>query len=326
MEEADKAQKITQKERKRIEVQKRKFKLEQERVTKPGECNKYLTAIIDKGIVDELAGSRIVQKLDELEMKTELSSNVTQNTITWKRRINQKIITDDGNIIHFDDIEKDEPYLMIILLADAFVQAVKENQLMNTVQAAQELCSAEPSTTILVIYGLKNFCKKHKNKIGMKETEIKLTQLQLLAQCSHRLHETPDDLALTVAQISKSIAEEPFKSKQNEKLDKEQLFLTSDVKVSANENDPESFGRLWNTQLMCLPKVTFDVAQSISKEYSLPRKLIEAYKKCDSNKHQMLADLPIIKTGPIAKSRRIGPELSKKIATLLTSTNPEDLL
>ena len=57
----------------------------------------------------------------------------------------------------------------------------------------------------------------------------------------------------------------------------------------------------------------------------MPRKLIEAYKTCD-NKNQMLADIQIIKTGPLSKYRRIGPELSKKIATLLTSNNPEDLL
>ena len=325
MEEGDKGGKITQKERRRIEVQKRKFRLEQERVLKPGECNKYIKAVIHNKITEELAGSRIIQKLTELDMKAEITSSATPNTITWKRQINQKIITEEGKIIQFDDVEKDEPYLLIILMADEFAKAVKESQLMNIVQSAQELCPTEAISTTLVVYGLKNYCRKNKNKIGMKETEIKLTQLQILANCSHRLHETPDDLALTVSQISKAIAEEPFKSKQNHKLDQEQLFLCSDVKVNVVENDPDSYARLWNAQLNCLPKVTFDVAQSISKEYSMPRKLIEAYKTCD-NKNQMLADIQIIKTGPLSKYRRIGPELSKKIATLLTSNNPEDLL
>lgn len=325
MQEADQAQKITQKERRRIEVQKRKFRLEQERVLKPGECNKYLTAVIDKNIAENMVGQRIIQKLNEMDIKSQIAGGTTPHTITWKRRINQKIITDEGNVIEFEDIEKDEPYLMIILQAEHFVKSIKENELMNTVQAAQEMCPTQLSSTILVVHGLKGFCRKHKNKIGIKETEIKLTQLELLANCSHRLHETPDDVALTVSQISKSIAEEPFKSKQSEKLHQEQLLLTSDVKVSVNENDPDSFARLWNAQLNCLPKVTFDVAQSIAKEYSMPRKLFEAY-KTSNNKNKMLEDIPIIKTGPLSKSRRIGPELSKKIATLLSSKNPDDLL
>lgn len=161
--------------------------------------------------------------------------------------------------------------------------------------------------------------------IGIKETEIKLTQLQLLANCSHRLHETPDDVALSVLQFSKAIAEEPFKAKQNQKLDQEQLYLTSDTKTNVNLDDPASLGRLWHTQLTALPKVTYEVAQSIIKEYPLPKNLLDAY-RASSNPAKMLAEISIIRTGPMAKTRRIGPELSRKIHTLMTSNNPDDVL
>lgn len=213
----------TAKELKRIEIQRKKFQLEQERSLKPGECNKFLTAVISRDITQSPAGSNIVEKLNEIDIKVKVSGSATPNTITWKRQINKKIITDEGNIIEFDSVEQDEPYLLIILTADAFVTASKENKLLSIVQAAQELLPFDVQSTTLVIYGLKDFCRKKKNVIGMKETEIKLTQLQLLANCSHRLHETPDDIALTVMQMSKAIAEEPFKAKQNEKLDREQV-------------------------------------------------------------------------------------------------------
>lgn len=318
------ATKITEKERKRIEIQKRKFQLEQERLTKPGECNKYVTVIINKEIAGSVLGSKIIEKLAEMEMTARVSSAVSPHTITWQRTIVKKLITDTGEIIEFDSVQKDEPYLLIILTAEEFVKATKSSELLNKIQGAQEDLPFYPVSTTLVIYGLKEFCRRRRNVIGIKETEIKLTQIQLLANCSHRLHETPDDIALTVSQMSRSIAEEPFKTKQNMKLDQEQLYLTSDVKVSVNE-DSASFTRLWQTQLTCLPKVTYEVAQSIAKEYPLPWMLIKAYKESE-NPVKMLADLPIIRTGPLAKTRRIGPELSRKIFTLMMSKNPEDVL
>ena len=317
--------KITEKQRKRIEIQKRKFQLELERVTRPGECNKFLTAVINKEIIQTIAGSKIQEKLKEIDIKAEVTSKTTPNTITWKRNVNKKVITDEGEVIQFDNVDNDEPYLLIIILAEEFVKAAKDsNKLLNIVQTAKEVLPFYPQSTTLVIYGLKDFCRKRKNVIGIKETEIKLTQLQLLADCSHRLHETPDDIALTVTQMSKAIAEEPYKTKQNQKLDQEQFYLTSDVKVGVTD-DPASFARLWQTQLTSLPKVTYEVAQSIIKEYPLPKILIEAYKK-SNNPSKMLADIPIIRTGPLSKMRRIGPELSRKIYTLMMSKNPEDIL
>lgn len=314
---------LTEKEQKRIEIQKRKFQLEQERTLKPGECNKFLKAVINKLIC--MPACKIVDELFKIDVKVEVTSFTTPYTITWKRLVHKKVISKAGVVTDFGSSENDEPYLLMILPADVFVKAAKDNQLLTTIQAAQEALSFSVTSTTLVIFGLKEFCRRHKNVIGMKEMEIKLTQIQLLADCSHRLHETPDDVALTVVQMSKAIAEEPFKAKQSLKLDQEQLYLTGETKINANEDDPASLARLWHTQLITLPKVTYEVAQSIVKEYPLPRLLIEAY-KTNVNPSKMLADLPIIRTGPLAKTRKIGPELSRKIHTLLMSKNPEDLL
>lgn len=323
----DKQAKITQKELKRIEVQKRKFQLEQERVIKPPECNKFLKAIINKEILNEAYGSKIESKLQSMSINVEKSRVATPGTITWKRKFNQKIISEDGNVINFDDIEEDEPYLIIIIDIKEFLQAMKEKRLMEKVQAAQEMCVKNPLSTTLLIYGLKSYCRKNKKATNAQETEMHLTQLQMLANCSHRLFETPDEVALTVAQISKAIAEEPYKIKLKQKTDQEKLYLSTDIKVQAKEDDPASLARLWQTQLICLPLVTFEVAQPITKSFPMPRDLFEAYKKCPGNKEQMLADLQIIKTGPLNKNpRRIGPELSRKICNLMTSKNPNDLL
>lgn len=327
MEDLNKKAKITQKELKRIEVQKRKFQFEQERNLKKGECNKFITVTISKEILNEVYGSKIESVLQSKDFIVNKSSSVTPGSITWKRRFNQKIITDDGDIINFDDIEKDEPYLMIIMDIKEFLSAMKEKRLMEKILATQEVCTFNPTTTLLIIYGLKAHCHKNKSSTNPQETEMHFTQLQLLANCSHRLFETPDEVALTVLQISKSIAEEPLKIKQNHKKEQEKLYLSSETKIKVTkEDDPASLARLWYAHLICLPKVTFDVAQSITKKYPTPRDLIEAYKNNTGNKEKMLADIEIIKTGPLAKNRRIGPELSRKISLLMTSKNPNDIL
>lgn len=325
MENSDKNEKITQKERKRIEVEKRKFQLEQEKCIRPPNCNKYLTTIIHHEILKEVFGSKIEDRLKAINISVEKSRVSTPSTIKWKRRFNQRICTDNGEIIKFDDVEKDEPYLVMIIDAKQFIDAIKGRRLLEKIQAAQEDFHIMPVSTLLIIYGLKAYCRKHKNATNIRETELNLTQLQMIANCSHRIFETPDEIALTISQISRSVAEEPFKSKQNQKLDQERLYITNDTKIAAKEDDPISLDRLWLTQLICLPKVTFDVAQSLTKEYSKPRELVEAYNKFKGNKEQMLADIQIIKTGPAAKNRRIGPELSRKIY-LMTSKNANDLL
>lgn len=317
------ATKIKIGEQKRIAIQKRKFQLEQEKITRPGECNKCLTVIINSEI-SQIAGSKIIERLRDIDIRSEAASDSFPKTITWKRSITKRIIRDDGEVVDFGKVVHEEPYLMMILTAEDFVKAAKENLLLNLVQTAQEALLQQSKSTTLVVYGLKDFCRRLK-LIGIRETEVQLTQLQLMANCSHRLHETPDDIALTVTQMSKAIAEEPFKSKQNLKLDQEQLYLTNDTKANVNPDDVNSFARLWQTQLITLPKVTYEVAQSITRVYPLPRLLFEAY-KTSNNPAKLLSDIPIVRTGPLAKHRKIGPELSRKIHTLLTSRNPEDIL
>lgn len=141
------------------------------------------------------------------------------------------------------------------------------------------------------------------------------------------MHESPDDLALTVAQFSKAIAEEPFKLKQNTKVDQEQFYVASENKTNENVlvRDSDGLERFWQFQLMKLPMVTWDVSQSITRVYPMPKLLIEAYEK-SADPQNLLANLPVIRSGPLQKNRRIGPELSRKVYTLMMSTNPDDLI
>lgn len=199
-------------ERKKVEVLQRKLILEQERFLKPGNCNKYLNTLIDVYLYDGIQGSKIPSKLNEINIKSQRKTLESKYTIKWEREVRQpKIITDDGKITDFSEkiVLVQENYIILVMLAEYFVKVIRESKLLLNIQKVQEKNSFKSLT--LVVYGLKDFCRNHKQAIGLKQTEIKLTQIQLLAGCNYRMHETPEDLALTVVQFSKSIAEEPYK-------------------------------------------------------------------------------------------------------------------
>lgn len=63
----------------------------------------------------------------------------------------------------------------------------------------------------LLVFGLKEYCRGNTRNIGRMAFETALTELQLVANVSHRMLDTAEDLGVTVMQFSKSVAEIPYK-------------------------------------------------------------------------------------------------------------------
>lgn len=81
----------------------------------------------------------------------------------------------------------------------------------NLLNKFQNIVEIYPDNQItLIVCGLKEFCRKNSN-VGRLTFEINLTELQLILNISHRLLDTAADLANTVMQYSKSVAEIPYK-------------------------------------------------------------------------------------------------------------------
>lgn len=67
------------------------------------------------------------------------------------------------------------------------------------------------------------------------------------------------------------------------------------------------------------------IAKAIAKEFGCPRKLIEAYRACDSESERegLLAKIVVKRGAGIAETeRKIGPQLSKKIYQWTFGINP----
>lgn len=70
------------------------------------------------------------------------------------------------------------------------------------------------------------------------------------------------------------------------------------------------------------PLARLETAEAIAAVYQSPKALIRAYEQCGDRKsgETLLENIPVRRTaGPLANSRHIGPELSRKMYTFFCS-------
>lgn len=90
--------------------------------------------------------------------------------------------------------------------------------------------------------------------------------------------------------------------------------------------DTVGLGRLWQQHLIMLPFVTLETAEAIMSVYPMPQNLLDAFRRSPSPE-TLLRDLPFRRAGTLlASSRRLGPEMSRKIYQFYHSLQPHDLL
>ncbi|XP_065076220.1 crossover junction endonuclease EME1 [Ochlerotatus camptorhynchus] len=294
---------------------------EEQRNLKPGQCNKYLHAVIDPDFLQGQHGAEVLSKLNELNLKYEIEQQLAPRVITFYRAT-QQILTQQGTMT---DRTADQKFFIHLLLGEEFVRHVKEQSLLSTIEQLRDLY---PGRTIsLLVFGLVGYCRDNRGCVGRKDTEMALTEVQLFAGCSHQLVETAEEVGNFVAQLGKSIAELPYKQQQQKKYSQEQLYLGNEKKGCVRVDGTSGLHQLYQNQLIKIPSVTLEVAEAIISVYPSLSQLIDGFRFA-SNAPNLLADIPIRRAGgPITSSiRRIGPELSKKIYLLYSSTDPKQEL
>lgn len=101
-----------------------------------------------------------------------------------------------------------EKCLLYVMLAKDLNHLIATKALISKFQ---QIIDAHPDNHItLLVCGLKEYCRT-KSNIGRLAFESNLIELQILLNISHRLLDTAADLANTVMQFSKSVAEILYK-------------------------------------------------------------------------------------------------------------------
>ncbi|XP_006617126.1 crossover junction endonuclease EME1 [Apis dorsata] len=322
---------------------------------KPGECLKFMEVIIDKGIENFSYITDIISTLLNTNLQYSIKSQFISNSITWKRNIENHYVNENNEICTITNIENIDQILIIWNWDETVIKVAND----NFCTSISDIKSLLPDyKIILVIFGIENYfaykmqeknSDKNETKNKMQKTNIKnnleyknfveisrrqleicLNEIQIIADCSSRLINNSQDLALMIYQCTKAIAEIPYKLEKNKSLtNKFNWYILGDNRNTVKvDKDGNGLKRLWQQQLCQFNLSSLEIAEAICSVYPCPADLIETYINCtDDEGINLLKDIPIRRAaGPLTAIRKVGPELSKKIYLMFTSKNGESVL
>ncbi|NXN34136.1 EME1 endonuclease, partial [Nycticryphes semicollaris] len=152
-----------------------------------------------------------------------------------------------------------------------------------------------------------------------------LVDLQICKQVQVSFFESSEELGEFATMFTKAVAEAPFK---RERENMGFSFYLEKRWCSGVRVDRSGKGLLevWKRQIQQFNRVSREMAEAIVAAYPSPQLLNQAYSRCSSEQERenMLADIPVHRgDGVTATSRRIGPELSRRIYLQMTSHDPD---
>ncbi|KOX80287.1 Crossover junction endonuclease EME1 [Melipona quadrifasciata] len=293
---------------------------------KPNECMKFIEVTVDKAIANFTSITDVTDTLRDAEVKCTVKTKFISNSITWKRNIENSYVNDDNEICTVTDAEK-VSQILVIWNWDEVATKITNGDFCTSVSSIK--CSLPNYKITLVVYEKYLQLSKHSCDISRKQLETHLNEIQIIADCSSRVINNSQDLALMIYQYTKAIAEVPYKLEKNKNLiNKFDWYVMGDnrntVKIDKNGN---GLKRLWQQQLCQFNLSSLEIAEAICSMYPSPAHLIEYMNCTDDEGINLLKDIPIRRAaGPLTTVRKIGPELSKKIYLMFTSKNGEIVL
>ncbi|KAF7412411.1 hypothetical protein HZH66_001307 [Vespula vulgaris] len=322
---------------------------------RPGECMKFMKVILDKYIKEYNFYPEILVTLKDTNVSYNFISQLIPKSITWERSIEKDSI-DENNKIYTEINKQTEKYIIVIWNWNEVVEKLMDDSFCTSISYIRTLLPDYNMT--LVIFGIQEYFLYYKKKnklknnkgsgskssnetkdfkiykespeISKQQLEVCLAEIQIINKCNSRLIENAADLALMIYQYTKAIAEIPYKLEKKQHFDKEyNWYIAGDNKDTVRvDKDGNGLKRLWQQQLCQFNLSSLEIAEAICSVYKSPAQLVEAYMNCTSaDGSKLLKDLPIRRAvGPLTTTRRVGPELSKKVHIMFTSENGDVFL
>ncbi|XP_062331076.1 crossover junction endonuclease EME1 [Osmerus eperlanus] len=164
--------------------------------------------------------------------------------------------------------------------------------------------------------------------VSRVDIEEALVHLQLHTGIQVRFLHTWADFSQHVVMTTKAVAEAPFK-RAREQTGFSFCVESESAGGRKGARGPGGLQQVWTRQIQQLNRVSPDMASAILAAYPSPLLLCQAYRKCRSEREglSLLSDLLIRRgEGVTATTRRIGPELSRRLFLLMTSSDPQQIL
>lgn len=292
---------------------------EQQKRIKPGECLKYVRAVIDEDVLHPDVGQSLLSLLIDSNVSHVLRKQKSNRTILWERNVGQQIFNpiDCDQVYNLSEKYELETQLLRIFSGKEFHNSIEDKTIHEVVKNVKE--SFPDMKLSLVVVGVLPKCR------NTLDRETDFVELQILYECSILFVNNPQGLAELIERFTKAVAEIPFRKQKSSVTACSSQYLLNDNKDCVRVEGTNGLGRLWQQHLNRLPLVTLDVAQSIQNNYSCPKKLLQEFNTPDGQ--NTLANLKISRGAvPLASERRIGDVLSKKLYTLYNSMDPNEIL
>ncbi|XP_002748476.1 structure-specific endonuclease subunit EME1 [Callithrix jacchus] len=320
---------------------------------RPEECLKHIIVVLDPVLLQMEGGGQLLGALQSMECRCVIEAQAVPCSVTWRRRAEPSV---DGE----DWVE--EPIVLVLLREEAFVSMIyngKQGSLDSTRKEKETFWgfvtditarTAGKTLSLVIVDQEKCFSAQNplrKGKQGtnkqMKEkqqrqpeastasmvsrvdVEEALVDLQLHTEAQAQIVQSWKELADFTCAFTKAVAETPFK-----KLRDETTFsfcVESDwaggVKV---DRAGRGLSLVWRRQIQQLNRVSLEMASAIVDAYPSPQLLVQAYRQCfsEQERQNLLADIQVRRgEGVTSTSRRVGPELSRRIYLQMTALQPD---
>nr|XP_049698861.1 crossover junction endonuclease EME1 [Helicoverpa armigera] len=300
------------------------------KIYKPGECMKYMNVeghptLWERWYMSDVprevtaAGAHVVQASDLCDPAL----------VVWSRNL-PRSLEKDGGQVKLTPARTSCARALYISDADELSSHVRTHSLASQLAQAQQLCDC--SVTLLV-FRHQDYFKSPRRKTSNSnrtpvtevEFELAITDLLVSTGCDTVIASTPNELALTIVQFTKAIAEAPFKKAKRLCDEQAEFYMRGDnKKCVAVDKDGAGMGRLWQQMIAILPQSSLEVSRALCAKYKTPLELFEELSK---DKIEEVADIGVSRAAVAgSKSRRIGPEFARKLHTLFTASRGDILI
>uniref|UniRef100_H2MIJ9 Essential meiotic structure-specific endonuclease 1 n=1 Tax=Oryzias latipes TaxID=8090 RepID=H2MIJ9_ORYLA len=287
---------------------------------RPEECIKHMVVAVDPALLQLEGGGALLASLQALGCSCAIEKQPLPRSISWMRRAPPAQVRRPASS-HLRWME----------------QKVGRSDSGPTLTAwVQQQQRRQPRKTLsLAVIELEKYFRRHRLICGRNKltallipSQQAVVHLQLHAGISVHFLPSWKEFADYIAMTTKAVAEAPFK-REREKTGFS-FYLESEW-AGGHRVDRGGRGLLqvWKRQIQQFNRVSPDMAAAILAAYPSPQLLLQAYARChtETEKTSLLSDLLIRRgEGVTSTTRRVGPELSKRIFLTMHSPDPEQTL
>ncbi|XP_027626776.1 probable crossover junction endonuclease EME2 [Tupaia chinensis] len=307
---------------------------------RPEQALRRLVVRVDPAILEDAGADVLLEALSDLGCEPLLQPQHPARSLLWSR------VRPDpcpGGVP--PEVWAADQELLQLLKPQEFLQSVVQlTQLSGPTCSVPWLSSESPARLHLAVVGLDAYLWSHGDPdqgkqwpqgpaaaraqvaIGWPEVEEALVLLQLQADADVLLVASWQELSQHVCAFTRAFAQRPFKRYQQLQAFP---FCTAGRWASGERvaRDGTGLRGVWWRQIRQLHRVSPAVADAVVTAFPCPRLLQQALAACSTEQERLglLAHIPV-KDSEGRRPRRVGPDLSRRICLLLTTTNPDLLL